>query len=70
LDTRTRGLLLFVGVALSLPTAVHSGEPAKRPEWNQKKAVEIVKNVIDLENKGEGSTVSVATPRVHHSGRH
>ena len=40
-------------IAILLPGLGSGQEPGKRPEWDQKKAVEKVKQLIALEEKGE-----------------
>lgn len=42
-----------VAVAVLGPAAARGEDPPKRPDWDQKKAVEKVKDVLALEEKGE-----------------
>ena len=42
-----------VGIAILCPAFALCQEPAKRPEWDQKKAVEIVKKAIAVEVAGQ-----------------
>lgn len=47
-----RGCLTLTGIAFLLPGLASAQEPAKRPEWDQKKAVEKVKQILALEEEG------------------
>ena len=47
-----RGCLTLAVIAL-LPAFACADEPAKRPEWDQKKAVAMVKGLVAQEEKGE-----------------
>ena len=48
-----RIFLTLAVIALLSPAGGFAQEPEKRAEWNQKKAVEKVKHLIALEEKGE-----------------
>lgn len=45
--------LTLAVIGFSFPGFAAAQEPAKRPEWDQKKAVEKVKQLIALEEKGD-----------------
>ena len=48
-----RGCLTLAVIAFFLPSFASSQETAKRPEWDQKKAVEKVKQLIAQEETGQ-----------------
>lgn len=48
-----RGCLTLAVIAIFLPGFASSQETAKRPEWDQKKAVEKVKHLIAQEESGQ-----------------
>lgn len=48
-----RVLLTLAVIAMLSFLAASAQEPAKRPEWDQKKAVEKVKKLLDGEEKGD-----------------
>ena len=49
----TRILLTAAALAVLCPAFALGEEPPKRPEWNQKKAVEMVKGLVAQEEKGD-----------------
>jgi hypothetical protein len=50
---KSRMLLALAGIAAVFPLFAFSQEQAKRPEWDQKKAVEAVRRVTQLEQNGQ-----------------
>ena len=48
-----RILLTVAALAVLCPAFALGEEPAKRPDWDQKKAVEMVKGLVAQEEKGE-----------------
>ncbi len=48
-----RNLLTVAALAALCPAFALGEEPAKRPDWDQKKAVEIVKGFVAQEEKGD-----------------
>ena len=46
-------LLTVAGIALLCPAFAVGEEPAKRPEWDQKKAVEMIKQARAVEEAGQ-----------------
>lgn len=48
-----RNLLTVTALAVFCPPFALGEEPVKRPDWDQKKAVEIVKGFVAQEEKGD-----------------
>jgi hypothetical protein len=48
-----KALLTVSGIAVLCAAGVPGQEPAKRPEWDQKKAVQLIKKVVAMEKVGQ-----------------
>jgi hypothetical protein len=50
---KAKSLLTLAGFAVLCAARVPGQEPTHRPDWDQKKAVELVKKIVALEKTGQ-----------------